>query len=113
MPTIAVNSKGVLGVMWVERRQSGAHWHEVFFSASLDGGKSFVSPELVSSSPCGDSPVDAVAWRGFPTYGDYFGLVSTPDGRFRLMWPEMRDGASVLRIATIEVDARVAEPLQR
>ena len=41
-----------------------------------------------------------------PTYGDYFGLVTTPDGRFRAMWPEVRDGHAVLLTATIAVDAK-------
>ena len=38
-------------------------------------------------------------------------LVTTPDGRFRAMWPEMRSGASVLLTSVIEVDGPVAVPV--
>ena len=51
-----------------------------------------------------------MAQRRFPTYGDYYGLVATADGRFRAMWPEMRGGASVLLTAVIEVDGQVNAP---
>jgi hypothetical protein len=103
--SLSVNKNGVLGVMIVERRaQSGGHCLEVSFAASRDRGATFTPPEPVSSSSCGDSPNDTVAWRRYPTYGDYFGLVSTPDGRFHLMWSEMRGGASALLATTVAVD---------
>ena len=103
--TLAVNNRGVLGVMLVERRaQTGDGCLQVSFSASLDGGTTFVAPQPVSSSACGNSPNDQMAQRRFPTYGDYFGLVSTPDGQFRLMWPEMRGGSSVLLTTTVAVE---------
>jgi len=44
----------------------------------------------------GVESADEIAGRMVPTYGDYFGLVTLPDGRFRSMWPEMRDGHAVL-----------------
>jgi len=111
--TMAVNNKGVLGVLRVQRKKSGEPCLAADFSASFDGGATFTSPSRVSTSSCGNSPVDAIAGRMIPTYGDYFGLVTTPDGRFRAMWPEMREGASVLLTAVIEVDGRVAAPANR
>jgi hypothetical protein len=103
--SLAVNNKGVLGVMIVERRlKTRDRCLETTFAASSDGGATFTTPERVSASSCGDSPLDAIATRLFPTYGDYFGLATTPDGRFRVMWPEMRGGASVLVTTTVDVE---------
>jgi hypothetical protein len=105
--TLAVNSQGVVGVMVVERRAEAADGCLVVeFSVSVDGGKTFVPPRDVSSSACGTSSNDQLARRRFPTYGDYFGLVPAPNGQFRLMWAEMRAGASVLLTTTVGVDAR-------
>jgi hypothetical protein len=109
--SLAVNGNGVLGVLTVERRLKARDGClEASFAASLDGGASFTPPARVSVSSCGDSPVDAIATRMFPTYGDYFGLVTTPDGRFRVMWPEMRAGSSVLLTTVVEVDGRAELP---
>ena len=100
--TLAASSKGVVGVMMVDRHaQTGDGCLTVELSASLDGGKTFIPPQRVSSSACGESPNDQRAQQRFPTYGDYFGLVSTPDGQFRLMWPEMRGGTSTLLTTTV------------
>jgi hypothetical protein len=105
--TIAVNNTGVAAVMVVERSaDTGDRCLVVDFSASLDGGKTFLAPQLVSSSTCGNSLNDQMARRRFGTYGDYFGLVPTPDGRFRLMWPEMRREGSVLLTTTVGITAR-------
>jgi hypothetical protein len=105
--TVAVSNKGVVGVMVVERRaDTGDGCLVVDFSVSLDGGKTFLAPQRVSSSTCGNSSNDQRARRRFGVYGDYFGLVPTPDGRFRLLWPEMRGGASVLLTTTVGMNAR-------
>ena len=109
--TLAVNPRGVLGVLVVERRvKASDSCLEATFSASHDGGATFSPSQRVAMSSCSASPVDLIATRMFPTYGDYYGLVTTPDGRFRAMWPEMRDGASVLLTTTIEVDGSARPP---
>jgi hypothetical protein len=109
--TLAVSPNGVLGVLIVERQaQTGDGCLQTLFSASLDGGQTFLRPQTVSTSACGESPNDQMAQQRFPTFGDYYGLVATPDGRFRAMWPEMRGGASVLLTAVIEVDGAVKAP---
>ena len=108
--TMAVNNKGVLGVIVVERKPNTPECLSTNFYASLDGGASFLSPTRVSSSSCGTAPADEIAGRMIPTYGDYFGLTSTPDGHFIAMWPEMRNGHSVLMTSTIEVAGRAAPP---
>jgi hypothetical protein len=111
--TMAVNNKGVLGVLTVQRKRSGEPCLAVDFSASFDGGTTFTSPSSVSTSTCDKSPVEDIAGRMIPTYGDYLGLVTMPNGRFRAMWPEMREGASVLLTTAIEVGGRVAAPANR
>jgi hypothetical protein len=108
--TIAVNGKGVLGVVTVERRRAGDPCLSTDFSASFDGGATFTPPSPLSTSSCGTTPVDQLADRRVPIYGDYFGLIAGPDGLFRAMWPEMRDGHSVLLTTTIEAEGRVSRP---
>ena len=111
IPGIAVNNLGVLGVAWIERRmRSGDRCQEVQFSASLEGGTTFLTPQRVSTSSCGDSPADAIALRRWPTNGDYFGLATMADGRFRILWPEMRGGASVLLTTSLEVEGQAKAP---
>jgi hypothetical protein len=111
--TLAVNNRGVLGVLTVQRTAASDPCLETDFSASLDGGATFTPPARVSVSACGTSPVDVIAGRMMPTYGDYFGLVTTPDGRFRAVWPEMRDGHSVLLTAIVEVDGHATAAVIR
>jgi hypothetical protein len=109
--SLAVNNNGVLGVLVVERRlKTRENCLEQSFSASFDGGETFTDASRVSVSSCGDSSIDAIATRMFPTYGDYFGIVTLPDGRFRLMWPEMREGHSVILTALVEVDGAATSP---
>lgn len=109
--TLAVSPNGVLGVLIVERQaQTGDACLRTTFSASLDGGQTFLRPQLISTYACGNSSNDQLAQRRFPTYGDYYGLVTTPDGRFRVMWPEMRNFESVLLTTTIDVDGSVKMP---
>lgn len=98
-PTLAVNREGVVGIAWVDSRSApGKRCFETYFAASLDGGRSFLPEERVSSArSCPDS---TAAWN---TGGDYFGMVTTPDGRFHLLWSDARAGIFQLWIAAIEV----------
>ncbi|MBI3401183.1 MAG: exo-alpha-sialidase [Acidobacteria bacterium] len=102
IPGVAVNNAGVLAVAWIDGRSAPDHRCEekVFMAASVDGGQTFLPAVRVSSTPkCGEStPVRS------PTGGDYFGLASTPDGSFRLLWSEIRDGTSRLVSATVSVE---------
>ena len=87
-------------------RVSGDRCLEVTFSASVDGGRSFTAPQLVSASSCGDSPSDALSMRQFPTYGDYFGFMPLPDGWFRALWAEMRHGRSAPLTTVLDAPGR-------
>jgi hypothetical protein len=105
--TLAVDRSGTVAAMVVERRDDGGDGcHNVTLSISRDGAKSFDQRQMVSSTPCGSSPNDVRARQRFPTYGDYYGLVATAEGRFQVMWPEMRDGASALLTAAIDTGER-------
>jgi hypothetical protein len=98
---MAVNIYGVLGVVWTESvaNPAGPCADAVYFGASVDGGKSFLPPERVSSRPsCADPAVNGQARAG-----DYFGLVADEQGRFRLMWSGVRDRLLRLHFSTITV----------
>ena len=84
-PMLAVNDQGVLGVAWRDSRedQEDTCTH-IYFSASLDGGSSFLSDVRVSAKPtCADS------WWGDD--GEYFGLAAAGD-HFQLVWADNRGG---------------------
>jgi len=109
--SMAVNNNGVLGMIMVERRLDVRDsCLEQLFAASFDGGDTFGPFERLSVSSCGGSTIDAVAIRMEPTYGDYFGMVTLPDSSFRIVWPEMRQGASALVTAVIGVDGVARTP---
>ena len=109
--TMAVNNRGVLGAVVIERLAARTeHCLRATFAASFDGGASFTAPEGVSSSACVETPAEEIARRRLSTYGDYFGLVAAPDGRFHMMWPEMSDGRSVLMTAVIQADGPIVVP---
>jgi hypothetical protein len=91
---IRVNRKGVVGVLVVEKTPAiDQPCLRVTFSASFDGAKSFGAREELSASRCTRSAADSIAAQAFPTYGDYFGMVTLPDDSFRVLWPDMQDGA--------------------
>lgn len=105
--TLAVNNAGVVGVFIAERTaKSGDGCLRFLFAASFDGGESFGSAEPVSTSGCEQLAIDEIAQRRHPTNGDYFGMTSLPDGTFRVLWPQMRGGRSVLLTTTITPKGR-------
>jgi len=86
----AVSPGGVLGVAWVEsgRNPAGPCADDVWFTASVDGGETFLPPTPIAS-PESCAAADANG-SGFP--GDYFGLATDTNGRFRLLWSGVREG---------------------
>jgi len=111
--SMAVSHTGVLGLFVVERQLAIRDaCLEQSFAVSFDGGDTFSPLERISVSSCAESTVDAVATRMEPTYGDYFGIVAAPDGSFRLMWPEMREGRSTLLTAVVRVGDVARMPLK-
>jgi len=90
IPALAVNDRGAVLVAWwgASGDANDACGTNLYASASTDGGRTFSPRALVARCAGG---------------GDYFGLVGVPGGRFRLLWPETRDGARQLRTTLVEV----------
>ncbi len=101
-----VNNRGVLGVAWIEARaEAGPHCQDLFFSASIDGGRSFLPQSQVASLTCHPSARDSAIYRQRATSGDYFGFVPMPDGQFRVLWAESRADKPQLWTALIKIVA--------
>lgn len=109
-PAIAVNGNGVLGISWYDGRNGGAthrgiyRCQYIYFTASLDGGESFLPGVQVSNEPsCPTTPENGEAGYRWPAGGDYHGLAARPDGDFQIVWSESREGLYELRTARVRV----------
>jgi len=111
---IAVNRNGVVGITWYDGRADKTgdvafRCQELFFTASLDGGRSFLPDVRVSSAKnCPVTSANGEAGRRWPAGGDYHGLVAAADGRFHVLWSDSRSGVYQLRAATIRVKGEAA-----
>lgn len=128
MPTVAVNSSGVVGVMWYDRRDNPdnlGYWPR--FSASLDGGETFLPSVRLSEAPMdlqnpkqvtltphsigGGARVGAGGnvqfWFGVDfmqfSGGHTSGLAASPDGTFHPVWVDNRTGLAQLWTAPVTV----------
>ena len=126
MPTVAVNRNGEVGVMWYDRRNhpDNLGW-DVRFTASTDGGKSFLPSVQVSEQ--GTSFGKSTQWTGLRANvtrttgkesalvvdvslntftflgGDTNGLVAGADGVFHAVWVDNRTGVPQIWTAPISV----------
>jgi hypothetical protein len=123
IPVAAVNKDGVVGVAWYDRRDDPARrcW-KIYFSASIDGGRTFGSNTVVSSAPSCPTKISAprvcivngarsqaasvsaattdsvadvrveFAGRGQEAVGDYMGLTGDAGNAFHAFWVDMRNG---------------------
>jgi hypothetical protein len=109
-PAVAVNRDGVVGVTWQERRdEAGRPCQHLYFTSSLDGGKTFLPAVRVSSAPsCPDTERNGSAARRWPEGGDYSGLAATSDGTFHVLWSDSRDGIYRLWTAAVTVKTAAA-----
>jgi hypothetical protein len=128
MPVVAVNPDGVVGVMWYDRRESADNmgwWAR--FSASLDGGETFLPSVRLATAPfeytkeegmviLGGATTDAVrsvidAQAGVHHFnnkgGDTAGMVAAADGRFHGLWIDNRTGLPQIWTAPVTVNGRV------
>jgi len=130
MPVIAVNKNGVVGIAWYDRRDTrdDLGWY-VRFSASLDGGETFLPSVRVSNAPevhKRDAAlpiwVYAEGGGGYPTRrrnskvtinistdqgesggGDTAGMAADAEGNFHPLWVDNRTGVLQLWTAAISV----------
>ncbi len=113
IPWIAVNKEGTVGVMWSDTRASEkGDRFEQYFSASVDGGRTFLPAVRLSSAPsvpAGDmnlSPTPSYGFDAKPSLqvssisayarwgagGDYLGIAAGGEGQFHCLWADSREG---------------------
>jgi hypothetical protein len=116
-PAMAINKDGVLGVVWYDGRSDPStikgnfRCQEIYFTASVDGGETFLPDMKISSQrTCPASPQNIPTALRFPAGGEYIGMVAMPDGAFQVLWSDNRTGAYQLRMATVKVKAKPASP---
>src|SRR6266852_5346689 len=125
-PMMTVNYKGILGVQWFDTHESKNQDHyDLYFTASVDGGESFLPPARVStesSIPGGPGnlvplPETAVfrktdesarfvftsAFLSNSNGGDYMGLIADADGIFHPFWADSRSGTFQVWTSRIRV----------
>jgi hypothetical protein len=104
----AVNRQGILGVAYVEsgRNPAGPCAEDVYFTASVDRGHSFLPAQLMGRDPS----CSTAAANGSGFSGDYFGVATDARGQFRLLWSGVREGLLQLHLATIEVTGIPGSP---
>ena len=123
MPRLAVNSRGVVGIFWLDTREhvKQKHYHG-YFAASVDGGASFLPSVRVSTAPSdpygpGNVRPSAMVVKSqgtavlsllsaasrWPAGGDYLGLATDSNGTFWPLWPDARTGTFQLYTAELSV----------
>jgi hypothetical protein len=109
---IAVSSRGVLGLAWIqgepgeevrpddEAWTSREHPWDLYFTASVDGGATFpASPLRITSSRTDPKLLS----RPYGT--DYIALAAPPDGSFHLVWVDTRSRKCEIQTAKIGASA--------
>jgi BNR repeat-like domain len=109
-PAIAVNREGVVAIAWYDARgdrntiKGNFRCQEIFFTASVDGGVTFLPEVKVSTKPsCPATPRNVETALRFPAGGEYMGMAAAPDGSFRLLWADNRSEIYRLYTATVSV----------
>jgi hypothetical protein len=105
-PALAVNREGVVGVAWYDtRRDPRGECFDLYFTASRDGGATFLPNVRVTPEPSCPGAVErqrGVAAR-WPFGGDYSGLAATADGSFHLLWADSSGGGYRISSAVARV----------
>jgi len=106
IPQVTVNKDGVVGVIWQDRTEDPKDKCQyLYFSASLDGGKTFLKPKRVSSElSCMGNEENDWAGQRYKSGGDYTGFIADEKEDFIAIWPDSRNGISQLYMATIKVE---------
>jgi hypothetical protein len=104
---IAVNAQGAVGIVWNDRRDDPSdNCFRPYFTASFDGGKSFLANQKVSDDAgCTVTPDGKPAPERYPNGGETFGMVALPDGTFQIAWINGKSGVWQLYSSVIRVKA--------
>ena len=103
MPVLAVNNDGIVGALWYDRRDNPDNLsYYARFSASTDGGVTWLPSVRVSSAP---HTARGKSGTGV-TSGDTAGLAASADGRFHALWIDNRTGVQQAWTAPITVVTR-------
>jgi hypothetical protein len=104
-PAVAVNPDGVVGVAWYDRRDDPTRrCQHIYFTASFDGGATFLPEVRVTDAPsCPATARNGAAAERWPMGTDYGALVAGPDGLFHVLWSDSRSGMYQLWTSTIRV----------
>lgn len=125
VPMVAVAPDGVLGVAWFDGRLApDRRGYDVYFTASADGGRTFLPAVRVSSktsrpetglnmvpsfdisksSPEGTLQIHMTSpFTDRATGGDYSSMAVDASGRFHPLWADARTGTWQLYTSTIRV----------
>lgn len=131
-PAIAVNKQGTVAVMWFDTRELKDDYSEynAYFSASVDGGKSFLPAKRLSSAPSSrwsagnitfttSARADRSDLHRISFYsvaarwgqgGDYMGLTADSDGVFHPFWADSRTGVFQAWTSRVRVDSSSTSP---
>ena len=107
-PAIAVNSEGQVGVTWNDRRAHRNKCYDLYFSASLDGGATFLS-NVTSGGP----PSCPGSGDPFPDGGETQGLAGGAGGVFHAAWIDGSSGVKQLAATTFTVQGPGPGPAGR
>lgn len=121
---VAVNNKGIVAVTWFDTRTKDLGHYDEYFTASLNGGVSFLTPVRVSSQTSdafgiGNMQIVPSTWAHegvqrvtfisaatrWRAAGDYMGLVADTDGVFHPLWADARSGTYQVWTAAVKVAA--------
>ena len=116
MPEVAVNNSGVIGVSWYDTRDmpAGQEGWNLRFSASLDGGKTWLPSQRVSDASTLFTEAtqrrtphkEGYAPEGAYYLGDTAGLATDTNGVFHPLWIDNRTGIRQVWTATVTVEDR-------
>ncbi len=111
---VSVNRSGGIGISWLQRKINPApqdyrgkvllnfnETYDLFFTASLDGGHTFLVPMKITSRSSNPQSKDASRfWPGT----DYMLTAGAGDGTFHLLWPDARTGIYQLYACAVRVE---------
>ncbi len=107
-PQVVVSDEGLVAVAWTDRRLDPSNQcSDVFFTASTDGGVTFLPDVRVTQeTACNQTAANGAAgtrWRSGG--GDYIGLAAAVNSRFHLAWSDSRTGVFQVWTSVVQVSS--------